>query len=41
MSVHKKFISEKFNRISRSSQSFPVKRIFRKLNFDPGSGGHF
>ena len=23
----------------RSSQSFPFKRIFRKLNFDPGSGG--
>ena len=22
----------------RSSQSFPFKRIFRKLNFDPGSG---
>ena len=37
--VHQRFINENFNRISRSSQSFPFKRIFRKLNFDPGSGG--
>ena len=37
--MHQRFIDENFNRIKRSSQSFPFKRIFRKLNFDPGFGG--
>ena len=36
--MHQRFINENFNRIERSGQSFPFKRIFRKLNFDPGSG---
>ena len=37
--MHQRFINENFNRIEKSSQSFPFKRIFRKSNFDPGSGG--